>query len=99
MLKVIAIAILVCTSPICTSGFARNEKDRIYTEWNACVESLKAEGDFESGKWRQLYNSLRADPPGLVRSLDREQLLKDLIRLHKERTGYLESMLKLERGH
>ena len=78
---------------------AQNQKLEIYHLWDKNVESLKAEGDFETGKWRKLYDSLRADPPEMVRSLDREQIIDDLIRLHKERIAYLERMRAIERQH
>jgi hypothetical protein len=94
MIKAIIAVILICAS-----GVAQTDKAQIYTEWNACVHSLADEGDFETGLWPKLHGSLKSDPPEHVRSLDRERILEELIKLHKERISHLESMLELERRH
>lgn len=73
------------------------DKFIIYQRWNRCVESLRAEGDFETGLWPRLRDSIQQDPPEHVRSLDRQQILEELIARHEERLRALREMLKLER--
>jgi hypothetical protein len=74
-----------------------NDKLSIYSHWNACVESLKAEGDFETGLWPRLRQSLLDDPPEYVRSLDRQEIVKALIAEHELRLAALKKMLEVER--
>ncbi|HEX8089348.1 MAG TPA: hypothetical protein VF762_10875, partial [Blastocatellia bacterium] len=62
----------------------------------SCVEALNAEGDFETGLWPRLHDSLIHDPPEHTRSLDREEALKRLIELHERRLKLLREMLKAE---
>jgi hypothetical protein len=81
---------------ICASGVAQNDKARIYTDWNACVQTLVDEGDFETGLWPKLRNSLISDSPEHTRSLEREETLKRLIELHEQRLKLLKSMLEVE---
>ncbi|MGA9767922.1 MAG: hypothetical protein WBV94_02710 [Blastocatellia bacterium] len=72
-------------------------KLRIYQHWNECVESLKDEGDFESGLWPRLLQSLRDDPPEHVKSLDRIAIYDELIILHEKRIAALKKMRELEK--
>lgn len=68
----------------------------IYGEWNRCVVTLEAEGDFETGLWPRLRDSLRHDPPEMVKSLDRIALYDELITLHEKRIAALKKMRNLE---
>jgi hypothetical protein len=92
MLKIILAVILICAS-----GIAQDDKLKIYSGWDACVKSLEAEGDFETGLWPKLRDSLVNDPPELTRSLDREAMIERLIELHEQRLKLLRGMLKAER--
>ena len=67
-----------------------------YDEWNKCVDSLKEEGDFDTGLWPRLRDSLRHDPPELVKSLDRMAMYDELIALHEKRIAALKKMRQLE---
>jgi hypothetical protein len=71
----------------------RADKCRMLDLWN---ELPKIEGDrYESVE--KLRDSLFADPPGLVRSLDREQTLKELISSSERLTKIYRQMLEIER--
>lgn len=74
-----------------------SSKLEIYKLWNRNVSSLVTEGDFETGLWKQLLDSLRADPPERVRSLKRQRIIAALIRLHNARTALLARMLVIEK--
>lgn len=69
----------------------------IYDEFNNCVETLKAEGDFDTGLWPRLRDSLIQDPPEHVKSLDRIAVIDELVSLHEKRIAALKKMRELEK--
>jgi hypothetical protein len=80
--------------------YARQQPDpklAIYQAWNACVETLKEEGNYDDGLWSRLRDSLVHDPPERVKSLDRIAILNELIAIHERRLQALKKMCELER--
>jgi hypothetical protein len=91
------LALLLCFPLAAIAQQRTSPKFEIYKLWDDNVELLRQEGDYETGLWKQLQNSLRDDPPEHVKSLDRQAIIEELIRLHKQRTEKLERMLKVEK--
>jgi|ERR1044072_6337021 hypothetical protein len=72
------------------------EKLKIYSNFNNCVDTLKLEWP-DDGLWFKLRESILNDPPEHIKSLDRIEIEKELIKLHEKRLAYLKDMLDLEK--
>jgi hypothetical protein len=96
-MRELCLALLLCFPLAAAAQQQADPKLEVYRLWDESVELLKQEGDFETGLWRQLLNSLRNDPPEHVRSLDRQAILEELIKLHRRRAEKLERMQKVDK--
>ena len=76
-----------------TSVPCKAPKCRLLDLWNE-LPPLEAE---RYARLQKLQDSLLADPPGLVRSLDREETLKELLSSTEQLTKIYREMLELER--
>lgn len=106
-----AIALLIATCVTCVfllcspanaigpvqPTISSNNPTAVYDAWNKCVESLQREGDFETGLWPTLQDSIKKDPPEHLSSLDRQTIIDELIEEHQARIDQLRRMRKADR--
>jgi hypothetical protein len=96
-MRAIALTILLLAAYALAGAQVNQDKLAIYGEWNKCVTTLEAEGDFDTGLWARLRASLVGDPPEFVKSLDRIAIYDELIALHEKRIAALKKMRALEK--
>lgn len=69
-----------------------------YRSANVCVDTLAAEGDFETGLWHELVISYRKMTDEDSVDARRVEILDRLIELNKKRLAALERLRKWETG-
>ncbi len=98
-MKVIIFCLLLLFTMVVVSKSAgqTNPKSAIIDNFNQAVGTLVPEWADDKGLWFRLRDSLIADPPTYVKSMDRIAIESELIVLHEKRIIALRKMLEAEK--
>jgi hypothetical protein len=106
ILRLIETALLVAIAVLCLSITTRAQQPGspergVIDSWNAAVSTL----DIEDAKWREIFDSLKRNPPGLVvltpdvrasQKKRRLSLIEEIIAAEEERIRALRQFAKFE---